>query len=85
MPIVCIPQFHSKPTDETKEGGFHVVERNECLGKDQPQVLVSKSDAEMIDSVYHILKSGNDVEIRESRNGEPRIFEVSKRKVSKHN
>lgn len=78
MPIVCIPQFHSKPTDETKEGGFHVVERNECLGKDQPQVMVSRSDAQMIRKVHQITDKGNNAEVKKAKDGTLTVYDVSK-------
>lgn len=78
MPIVSIPQFHSKPTDETKEGGFHVVERNECLGKDQPQVMVSRSDAQMIRKVHQITDKGNNAEVKKAKDGTLTVYDVSK-------
>lgn len=78
MPIVSIPQFHSKPTDETKEGGFHVVERNECLGKETPQVLVSQEAAKMLETVQQILICGDDAEVRRTKNGGYKVIKVIK-------
>ena len=45
---------------------------------DQPRVMVSIADAEMIRKVHRILKSGKNVEIRLDTKGNAKVLKVSK-------
>lgn len=55
-----------------------VNERNECLGKTTPQVLVSKEAAEMIETVDQILICGDDAEVRRTKDGGYKVIKVIK-------
>ena len=60
------------------------MDRSSKNGVATPKIMVSQKDAELLESVYNILKTGNDVEIRIAKNGELKLLEIIKR-VFKYN
>ncbi len=44
----------------------------------KPPVLVAAEDAELIKKIRRVLKTGNNVEIRQDKNGNTKVFKVSR-------
>ena len=47
-------------------------------GKENAPVKVAAEDAELVKKIRRVLKTGNNVEIRQDKNGTTKVFKVSR-------
>ncbi len=47
-------------------------------GKEKAPVKVAAEDAELVKKIRRVLKTGNNVEIRQDKNGTTKVFKVSR-------
>ena len=47
-------------------------------GKEKGPVKVAAEDAELVKKIRRVLKTGNNVEIRQDKNGTTKVFKVSR-------
>ena len=47
-------------------------------GKEKAPVKIAAEDAELVKKIRRVLKTGNNVEIRQDKNGTTKVFKVSR-------